>query len=139
MIRSIKELNLSNFGDILEEISKDFSKELNKELAKENKYSMDYNIYEEDGYKHYEFMLPGFEKDDIRVELNHKNEVIVTTSKMKSSKNRQYIEKNVKDTKMFKIQLNPELVNDDIKTDFNNCILTLSFKPQNNPKIIKIN
>lgn len=72
----------------------------------------------------------------IRVELNHKNEIIVTTSKKKN--NRQYIERNVKSTKMFKIQLNSELVNDDIKTIFKDGILTLSFKAQNNPKIIKI-
>ena len=133
----IKELNFKEFLDVFDEISKDFSKHLTKEFEKETKYSKDYNIYEENGYKHYEFMLPGFEKEDIRVELNHTNEIVVTTSKKKL--NRQYIERNVSGTKMFKVQLNSGLINDSIKTDFNNGVLTLSFKAQNNPKIIKIN
>ena len=137
MITKIKELNFKEFLDVFEEISKDFTKDLTKELEKETKYSKDYNIYEENGYKHYEFMLPGFVKEDIRVELNHMNEIVVTTSKKKTTK--QYLEKNVKSTKMFKVQLNSELINDSIKTDFNNGVLTLSFKAQNNPKIIKIN
>lgn len=133
MIQKLKTLDFKDFLDVFEEISK----EVSKEFEKENKYSKEYNIYEENGYKHYEFMLPGFEKEDIRVELNHKNEIIVTTSKKKLT--RQYIEKNVPDRKMFKVQLYSELINDSIKTDFNNGVLTLSFKPQNNPKIIKIN
>ena len=136
MITKIKELNFKEFLDVFEEISKDFTKDLTKELEKETKYSKDYNIYEENGYKHYEFMLPGFVKEDIRVELNHMNEIVVTTSKKKTTK--QYLEKNVKSTKMFKVQLYSELINENIKTDFKNGILTISFKPQNNPKIIKI-
>jgi HSP20 family molecular chaperone IbpA len=133
MIQKIKDLDFKDFLDVIDEISKD----LTKEFEKENKYSKEYNIYEENGFKHYEFMLPGFEKEDIRVELNHTNEIVVTTSKKKLT--RQYTEKNVKSTKMFKVQLPSELINDSIKTHFNNGVLTLSFKAQNNPKIIKIN
>lgn len=121
--------NYNNFEKTLEQII--------DKLEKEIKYSKDYNIYEEDGLKHYEFMLPGFEKDEIRVELNHKNEIVVTTSKSKTT--RQYLERNVPSTKNFKVQIQPELINEDIKTKFENSVLTLSFKQQNNPKIIKIN
>ena len=133
MITKIKELNFKEFLDVFEEISKD----LTKEFEKEDKYSKDYNIYEENGYKHYEFMLPGFEKEDIRVELNHSNEMVITTSKKKTTK--QYLEKNIPSNKMFKVEIYSELINENIKTDFKNGILTISFKPQNNPKIIKIN
>lgn len=133
MITKIKELNFKEFLDVFEEISKD----LTKEFEKDTRYSKDYNIYEENGYKHYEFMLPGFEKDDISVELNHKNEIVVTAKKLKSSTKR-YIEQNAPITKMFKVQLYSELINDEIKTEFKDGILILSFKPQNNPKIIKI-
>ena len=100
--------NYKEFEKKLSEIIKDMEYQTEIMFSKDtkNKYSMDYNIYEEDGYKHYEFMLPGFEKDDIRVELNHKNEVIVTTSKMKSSKNRQYIEKNVTGRLLICVQVN---------------------------------
>ena len=80
MIQKIKALDFKDFLDVFEEISKDLTKEY-KEF--ENKYSKDYNIFEENGYKHYEFMLPGFEKEDIRVELNHTNEIVVTTAKKK--------------------------------------------------------
>ena len=131
MFKTIKDIG--GIANMIDEISKE-SKEY-KEF--ENKYSKDYNIYEENGYKHYEFMLPGFEKEAIRVELNHNNEIIVTTSKKKLT--RQYTEKNVQSTKMFKVQLPSELINDSIKTNFNNGVLTLSFKAQNNTKIIKIN
>ena len=120
MITKIKELNFKEFLDVFEEISKD----LTKEFEKEDKYSKDYNIYEENGYKHYEFMLPGFEKEDIRVELNHLNEIVITTSKKKTTK--QYLEKNVKSTKMFKVQLYSELINENIKTDFNYFIAKFS-------------
>ncbi len=130
--------NYDKFEKSLVEILKDLEKQADSIIGKNSKdvYSTDYNIYEENGYKHYEFMLPEFEKEDIKVELNHKNEIIVTTSKKKN--NRQYIERNVKSTKMFKIQLNSELVNDYIKTIFKDGVLTLSFKAQNNPKFIKI-
>lgn len=43
MITKIKELNFKEFLDVFEEISKD----LTKEFEKEDKYSKDYNIYEE--------------------------------------------------------------------------------------------
>ena len=127
MFKTIKDIG--GIANMIDEISKEY-----KEF--ENKYSKDYNIYEENGYKHYEFMLPGFEKEAIGVELNHNNEIIVTTSKKKLT--RQYTEKNVKSTKMFKVQLPSELINESIKTDFNNGVFTLSFKAQNNPKLIKI-
>lgn len=122
--------NYNKFEKTLEQIM--------DKLEKEIKYSKDYNIYEEDSLKYYEFMLPGFEKDEIRVELNHKNEIVVTASKSKTT--RQYLERNVPSTKKFKVQIQPELINEDIKTKFENSVLTLSFKQQqNNPKIIKIN
>lgn len=120
------------------EILKDLEKQANSIISKNSKdeYSTDYNIYEENGYKHYEFMLSGFEKEDIRVEISNKNEIVITTSKKKLD--RQYLEKNVKDSKLFKIELHSELINDNIKTIFKDGVLTLSFKAQNNPKIIKI-
>lgn len=131
--------NYDKFEKSLVEILKDLEKQADSIISKNSKdeYSTDYNIYEENGYKHYEFMLPGFEKEEIKVEISNKNEIIITTSKKKNT--RQYLEKNVKDSKMFKIELHSELINDNIKTIFKDGVLTLSFKAQNNPKIIKIN
>lgn len=61
--------NYEKFEKSLVEILKDLEKQADSIISKNSKdgYSTDYNIYEENGYKHYEFMLPGFEKEDIRV------------------------------------------------------------------------
>ena len=94
MFRKIKDSSFIEFMNMLDEVSKELDKGINVEKEKENKYSKDYNVYEENGLKHYEFMLPGFKKDDIRVELNNQNEIVITTSKLKST--RQYLEKKWK-------------------------------------------
>ena len=127
--------NYNNLEKTLEHIVNGLTNELKQQ---DKNYSTEYNVYKSDGFKHYEFMLPGFEKDEIRVEINHKNEISIVAKKTKKEA-REYIERNVQDTKRFKIQIYSELINDDVKTTFEDGILTLSFKPKNNPKILKIN
>lgn len=152
MIRKIQKFDIDDFLKMFEPITQNDSEKSLVQIVDDVLKSFedtdkgekiiklkDYNVYDENDRINYEFLLAGFERNEISVDISYTDNLpylIVTAIKRKST--RQYIERNTDLEKLFKIKIDENLINEDIKSDFIDGILTISFKEEQKQKNMKI-
>lgn len=107
----------------------------------ENK-EMKCDVYEKDGIYHIEADIPGFDKNDIKIELNKGTISIIAEKKAEDSENKKYLRRERvfygKYTRSFYLG---EVDEENIEAEFNNGILKITVPKQNedvNKKTIEI-
>lgn len=95
-----------------------------------------YDVIE--GSEHYiiRFMLPGFDRDKINVEL--KNKTLSIVAERKVSEDEKFIKKGSYYGKFSKDFIIPDDADDDVDANFNNGVLEIKLKKNSKNKIIQI-
>lgn len=134
MFRKIKDLDFTEFANMIDEISKEFAKEISEQFEKENSQpsimdNVGYNLYEHDEYAYLEIPLPGFDKSEITSEL--KNSILTIKANKKLKSNREYIvhNYNIGDLE-FSIPLRKDIAGGIWKAELKNGILKYTIEKQ---------
>ena len=134
MFRKIKDLDFTEFANMIDEISKEFAKEISEQFEKENSQpsimdNVGYNLYEHDEYAYLEIPLPGFDKSEITSVLNGNILTVKANKKLKS--NREYIvhNYNIGDLE-FAIPLRKDIAGGIWKAELKNGILKYTIEKQ---------
>lgn len=127
MFRKIKNLDLTEFINMLD----DLSKEISEEFEKENIHSVmgDYNLYEDDNFAYLEVLLPGFFKSEITSVI--KDNVLTIKAEKSTGSTREYIVKNLSITdKEYKISLRKDIAGGIWTAELKNGILVYTIEKQ---------
>lgn len=98
----------------------------------------------ENGYK-LEFILPGYKKEDIKIEINDKYLLVYSlTSTAKENKSKTYIRKEFATSSFSRTFILPDNYSDNIKAEMADGILNISIdkikkEEKNKTKVININ
>ena len=134
MFRKIKDLDFTEFANMIDEISKEFAKEISEEFEKENSQpsimdNMMYNLYETEENAYLEVPLPGFDKSEITSVL--KDSVLTIKAEKDTGEAIDYIVHNFKKGDLkFAIPLRKDIAGGIWKAELNNGILKYTIEKQ---------
>ena len=119
---------LKGNGDIMKLVPRNYYLDdlLDSFLTTEDDSKMKCDIYEKDGKYHIEMDIPGFQKDEIKIECNKGNIVITAEKKVEEKdEHKKYIRKERTYGKYQRSFYLGDIKEDEIDAHFNNGILNI--------------